>query len=67
MSHAHTDAPIILPLEVAAVLWADAYRETLRPALKARLSDDELAALDRAIAQIEESAFRPVPKLALSA
>ena len=67
MPHAQTDAPIILPLEVAAVLWADAYRETLRPALKARLSADELAALDRAVEQIEESAFRPVPKLALSA
>lgn len=67
MSHAHTDAPITLPLEVAAILWADAYRETLRPALKARLSADELAALDLAVEQIEESAFRPAPKLALSA
>lgn len=67
MLHAQTDAPISLPLEVVAVLWADAYRESLRPALSTRLSDDELAALDRAIEQIEQSAFRPMPKLALSA
>ena len=67
MPHAQTDAPINLPLEVAAILWADAYRERLRSALKARLSADELAALDRAVEQIEQGVFRPVPKLALSA
>lgn len=67
MLRTHTDTPITLPVEVAAVLWADAYRETLRPALEARLSPDELAALDLAVERIEQGAFRPTPKLALSA
>jgi len=67
MPHAQTDAPINLPLEVAAILWADAYRERLRSALKARLSADELAALDRAITHIEQRIFAELPRLALSA
>ena len=66
MPHAHSDAPINLPLEVAAILWADAYREPLRPALEARLSADELAALDLAVDQIEQGAFRPTARLALT-
>lgn len=66
MPHAHPDAPITLPLEVEAVLWADAYRERLRPALEVRLSADELAALDRAVNQIEQGAFRPTVRLALT-
>jgi hypothetical protein len=67
MPHTHPDAPINLPVEVEAVLWADAYRDRLRPALEARLSADELAALDLAVDQIEQGAFRPTARLALSA
>lgn len=67
MYQSDAEAPINLPIEVAAILWADAYRETLRPALKARLSPDELAALDRAIEQIELGVFEGKPRLALSA
>lgn len=67
MPHAHADTPISLPIEVAAVLWADAYRDTLRPALAARLAADELAALDQAIDRIELGVFQRKPKLALSA
>lgn len=67
MPLAHSDTQFTLPLEVEAVLWADAYRERLRPALKARLSADELVALDLAVEQIEQGAFRPTRKLALSA
>ncbi|WP_322489324.1 hypothetical protein [Chloroflexus sp.] len=66
MYQSEAEAPLMLPVEVAAVLWADAYRETLRPALVARLTADELAALDRAIEQIERSVFEGKPKLALS-
>lgn len=49
MSHAAT-----LPVEVAAILWADAYRETLRLALARKVTEADLAALDRAIARIEQ-------------
>lgn len=67
MRQSEADTPITLPLEVAAVLWADAYRDTLRPALAARLAADELAALDQAIDRIELGVFQRKPKLALSA
>jgi len=67
MSTAELETPINLPVEVAALLWADAYRATLRPALQVRLPADELAALDRAVERIEHRIFSSPPKLALSA
>jgi hypothetical protein len=67
MAHASEGKAFTLPVEVEAVLWADAYRETLRPALAARLTADELAALDQAINRIELGVFEGKPKVALSA
>lgn len=43
-----------LPVEVAAILWADAYGETLRRALEGKVSEAELTALNRAVARIEQ-------------
>jgi len=67
MTHANEVKAFTLPVEVEAVLWADAYRDTLRPALAARLTADELAALDDAINRIELGVFEGKPKLALIA
>lgn len=66
MPRTYNDAPTHLPLEVIAVLWAEAYRETIRPALEVRLPANELAALDLAVDQIELGAFGPRTRLALA-
>lgn len=62
MHAAKAKTPITLPVEVAAILWADAYRETLRPQLAGAISDAELAALDSAIERIERRIFEGKPK-----
>lgn len=65
--NADTDDTIDLPVEIAASLWADAYRLQLRAALAPWMHPKDLAVLDLAVDAIERKLYEAPSRAALAA